>query len=66
MPETEGRKSLRERSEELEQEMSGFKDDDDDGNDGNEEVWREEEEEEREGESKVAGLRLWMMDMVQR
>ncbi|PNX61281.1 hypothetical protein L195_g060592 [Trifolium pratense] len=62
MPETEGRKSLRERNEELEQEMSGLKDDDDGGNDGNEEVWREEEE----GESKVAGLRLWMMDMVQR
>ncbi|GAU29389.1 hypothetical protein TSUD_31960 [Trifolium subterraneum] len=58
MPETEGRKSLRERNEELEQEMSGLKDDG--GNDGNEEVWREEEE------SKVAGLRLWMMDMVQR
>jgi hypothetical protein len=64
MPETEGRKSLRERSEELEQEMSGLKDED--GNDGNEEVWREEEEEEGEGESKVAGLRLWIIDMVQR
>jgi hypothetical protein len=47
MPETEGRKSLRERSEELEQEMSGLKDED--GNDGNEEVWREEEEEVRRG-----------------
>lgn len=57
MPETEGRKSLRERFEGLEQKMGGLKDDDD-GNG-----------EERKGESKVVvvGLRLWIigMDMVE-
>jgi len=57
MPETEGRKSLRERFEGLEQKIGGLKDDDDgNGNVG-----------EREGESKVVvvvvGLRLWIIDM---
>lgn len=54
MPETEGRKSLRERFEGLEQKMGGLKDDDDDGNG-----------EERKGESKVVvvGLRLWIIGM---
>lgn len=56
MPETEGRKSLRERFEGLEQKMGGLKDDDDD-DDGN--------GEERKGESKVVvvGLRLWIIGM---
>jgi len=54
IPETEGRKSLRERFEGLEQKMGGLKDDDDGNENG----------EEREGESKVVvGLRLWIMVM---
>lgn len=55
IPETEGRKSLRERFEGLEQKMGGLKDDDGNGNG-----------EEMEGESKVVvvvGLRLWIIDM---
>lgn len=56
IPETEGRKSLRERFEGLEQKMGGLKDDDDGNGNG----------EEMEGESKVVvvvGLRLWIIDM---
>lgn len=55
MPETEGRKSLRVRIEGLEQRIGTLKDD---GN-GNEEVWSREGE----GESKVGGFRLWIIDM---
>lgn len=59
MPETDGRKSLRERSGGLEEKMGGLKDD---CNGNDEEVWGEE----REGESKDGVLRLWIMDMVER
>lgn len=55
MPVTDGRKSLRERNEGLEEKMGGLKED----CNGNEGVWGEE----REGESKEGVLRLWIMDM---
>lgn len=56
MPETEGRKSLRVRDDEgLEQKMGALED----NGSGNEQVWCREGE----GETNIAGLRLWIMDL---
>ncbi|KAJ1385580.1 hypothetical protein SESBI_41543 [Sesbania bispinosa] len=56
MPETEGRKSLREKIEGLEQKIGALKD----NSNGGEEEWCKEGE----GETKMVGLRLWIMDMA--